>query len=260
MLVDVITRNAIWKGQDDFPYDSLSQDELEKWLNYIKNKCWWGSYFSRLTKEPIKKRDEALAEIHSAFFLEEIKGFVVKEREPKGANNKRGEFILSVGGIDIFCEVKSPGWESEIVKKEGINSSRLRQGKHLPFEVRWTGISEFIQGTVNNAYEKFSEDKANLLIIVDDFWVPLFHQPPVQRNLTLYNALYYQSRPASCQDPPSGCFTSSSFENLSGVLFLNIKEKNNQFEYQNQLCINAFAKMELPDALKNNLDVFNAFQ
>jgi len=255
LLADIL-RVAVWKGQDDFPYDSLAQSEPEKWLSYMKKKGWVDSYFPRLTKMNINKRDEALAEICGAFFLEEKKGFVIKEREPEGANNKRGEFILSISEVDIFCEVKSPGWESEIVKKEGVSSPRLQQGKYLSVEGRWGDDSESIRQVINKAYEKLPDDKVSLLIIVDDFWRSLFHQLTME--ITLNKALYYKSRSYPCQDPPSGCFVSDNLRNLSGVLFIKIKKENNQFVYQNKLCINSFATVTFPHEFKDKLDVFKA--
>lgn len=252
-LLDDILKTAAWRGKDDFPYDSLAKAELQKWLEYAKSKGWYDEYFQRLTKMDINKRDEALDEILAAYFLEEKMHFVVKDREPKGENSKRGEFILVAEEIGIFCEVKSPGWESEIVEKEGVNSPRLRQGKYLPCEARWGDEFEPIRYTVDKAYAKLPKDKPNLLIIVDDFWRPLFH--PIIFKRTIYHALYYEARPEPCQDPASGCFATEDYENLSGILFLKSQIRNNDFIYSNRLCLNKYALCTLPSQLLTSFNV-----
>lgn len=253
-LLDDILKTAVWRGKDDFPYDSLVKAELQKWLQYTKNKGWFDEYLPRLTKMDINKRDEALDEILTAYFLEEKMHFVVKDREPKGANGKRGEFILVAEETDIFCEVKSPGWESEIVKKEGVHSSRLSTSKYLPVEARWGDDSAAIKATVDKAYEKLPNDKPILLIMVDDFWRNLFQSSTLFK-ITVNKALYYESRPAPCQDPPSGCFATKDYEKLSGILFLKFQIKNNNVIYNNRLCLNKYALCRLPSKLLTSLNV-----
>ncbi len=252
-LLDDILKVAVWKDKDDFPYDSLFQVELQNWLQYAKSKGWYDEYLPRLTKMDINKRDEALDEILAAYFLEEKMHFVVKDREPKGANGKRGEFILVAEGTDILCEVKSPGWESEIVKKEGVHSSRLKTSKYLPVEARWGDDSAAIKATVDKSYEKLPNDKPSLLIIVDDFWRSLFQSTTFKR--TIYHALYYEDRPEPCKDPPSGYFATKDYENLSGILFLKSQIRNNDFIYSNRLCLNKYALYIFPSQLLTSLNV-----
>jgi len=251
-LLDDILKTAAWRGKDDFPYDSLVKAELQKWLQYTKNKGWFDEYLPRLTKMDINKRDEALDEILAAYFLEEKMHFVVKDRDPKGANGKRGEFILVAEETDIFCEVKSPGWESEIVKKEGVHSSRLSTSKYLSVEARWGDDSAAIKATVDKAYEKLPNDKPSLLIIVDDFWRPLFH--PTTFKITIYYALYYETIPEPYKDPPSGCFAIKDYKNLSGILFLKSQIRNNDFIYSNRLCLNKHALCTFPSQLLTSLN------
>ncbi|HTZ11734.1 MAG TPA: hypothetical protein VMD04_05130 [Candidatus Margulisiibacteriota bacterium] len=247
-LLDDILKVAVWKNTDDFPYDLLAQAELEKWLRYAQNKDWLTEYLPRLTKMNINNRDEALNEIFAAYFLEEKMHLTVREREPVGANGKRGEFIIVANGVGIFCEVKSPGPESEIVEKEGVGSPRLSQGKYLPNEARWGDDSKAVRQVVNKTYKKLPNDKPSLLIIVDDFWRDLFEIKTFE--ITVNKSLYYESRTAPYEDSPSGCFAAKDYEKLGGVLFLKLQKRNNTFIYNNRLCLNKYALFQLLPALR----------
>lgn len=248
-ILDDILKNAIWKDKDEFPYDNLYADEIEKQLNYIKNKNWLVSYMPRLTKMDTTKRDEALTEICSSYFLEEQMRFLVKDLEPEGAGKKKGDFILSIDNTEIFCEVKSPGWEREIYKEQGPNSQRLHLPKYIPVEVRWGDDSEAIKYSVDKAYEKIPGNKPSLLIIVDDFWRSLFHETLFK--ITINRALYYEARPDPCKDPPSGYFAAKTHENLSGILFIQLQLNTSRVMYKNKLCLNEHALYQLPQIFKN---------
>jgi len=103
-------------GNSDIINDNWKK-EINKWLVFIRNKGELKRFIPRLTKMNNSKRDEALAEISSAYLLENELNFVVIGWEVPTKNNKNVDFVIEEKVNEIFCEVKSPGWEGELSKK-----------------------------------------------------------------------------------------------------------------------------------------------
>ncbi len=118
-------------GADQFPSCLDWADEHEAWLRFIEQAGALDHYRAR-RGGPKQRRDEAFAEIAVAYFFSATCGMSVFGWEPRGAIGKRGEFLV---GSDprqpVFVEVKSPGWEDEIVKAEGQDTPRLHQPKYV---------------------------------------------------------------------------------------------------------------------------------
>jgi len=258
LILDDILKNAKWKGQDAFPSNELLENECEKWLVYLNNKGWLSEYMPRLIKMDTKKRDEVLSEISSAYFLEEICGIPVKEVEQEGINNKRGDFIVSVDSMDVFCEVKSPGWEADIVKEQGPKSERLKMPKYINAETRSVGNSDAIRYAIEDAYEKLPEDMPNLLIINDDLWFSILDEPVDDgMPLSVNNALFYKPLPPPYSDErPQGCFMTDQYRVLSGALFLRVVKyaTKDKIIYESMLFLNNNTLHPLPQGLKIKLE------
>lgn len=106
------------------------------------------------------------------------------EWEPIGADGKRGEFL--VGSPPVFVEVKSPGWEDEIVKAEGRESDRLQQPKYIHAEARSTAPWASVRHAVKKAYPKMPDTMPTLLVINDDLLVSLSDWNQVVTEIGLY--------------------------------------------------------------------------
>lgn len=215
-LLAKIAQGSRWLGKDKFPSEELWADEVEKWLQYVEGRSQFGRFLSRLSDLPAK-RDETLAEIKAAYFIEKYAGYPIDNWEPPGTNGKLGEFSFGFDGKQIFCEVKSPGWERAIVESEGANSPRKNQPKYIPgVEAGLFDNSRYVRGSISKAYPKFAGGMPNLLILADDLRVSLTDDP-----LGVPKALY---------EPGSGCFTSGQFSNLGAVAVLNV-EHTGSVEY-----------------------------
>ena len=139
-------------------------------------------------------------------------------------NGKLGEFSFGFDGKEIFCEVKSLGWEREIVEREGVNSPRLNQSKYIRGEGGSFDNSSYVQATVLKAYPKFPINQPTLLILVDDFKVPLSDDP-----IDMWKALFKEN---------VGCFTTNQFCNLGAIGVLCMEKIDPDFcVYHNPMAL-----------------------
>lgn len=254
-ILDGIIKCAKWQGQNVLSSNGLWAEEIEKWLEYIKNKCWFDKYEPRLTKQNKENFWEALSEISSMYFLEQIHKLSIKQLEPLGRNRKKGDFLLRINGISIFCEVKSPGWEADVVRCEGPNSHRLKQPKYINAEVRFIDNSVAIRNAVVKAYEKLSDNIPSLLIINSDLWWGGWGDEIKVNKMPLFidRALYYEPlKPPYTDLRPKGCFMTKEYERLSAVLFLDITVSGNKIKYDKTLALNNNAVCLLPKIKRLN--------
>ena len=196
------------KWTDDYPaWESYSRelDALVDWAS--ANGCLW-RFQSRLESKNTQ-RDEALAELRLAYLLDSM-GFPIVGWDPPGVNGKKGEYLLATPEtIDVFVELKSPGWESELTPAQ-----RAAGRQHRP---KYDGMGGGAVGNFQavhqciarpNTYPKFTTTQANLLIIADDLNLSL-HDMLFQVEGALYGA--------KLQYGEDGYFTSNRFENLGGL-------------------------------------------
>jgi hypothetical protein len=157
---------------------------------------------------------EALNELRVAFFFHRC-GFPIIQWEPQGANGKVGEYVIRTPeGIDVFVEVKSPGWEGELGAEER-KSGRTKLPKYggsggggatAPY-------IGHLKGCVSRAYPKFAPTAANLLVVSDDFFIPLGFTE-------VADAALYDKADQSGGEP--GIFESRKFENIGGIGIFDI--------------------------------------
>lgn len=253
-LLYKMLEESVWKDQDAFPSDDVWAKEVENWLEFIKSKGQIDRFWSRLTKQDTKKRDEALAEIRSAYFLDKRLGFSIADWEPKSNKGKKCDFVLSVNSNNIFCEVKNPGWESDFVKEQGIGTQRLKMPKYVHCEARAVDNSGAIRNAINKAYEQLPQNEKNLLIIDDDLWMPILDESSISDSielpLSISRTLYYEPSLSPFVDTKQkGCFTTDLYQQLSGILLLHIVNVNGVISYRNKIFDNPFAVNKLPKEL-----------
>ena len=207
-------------GNSDIINDNWKK-EINKWLVFIKNKGELKRFIPRLTKMNNSKRDEALVEISSAYLLENELNFVVIGWEVPTKNNKNVDFVIEKKANEIFCEVKSPGWEGELSKKE-LMGGRKDQPKYKHLEWRSFAHWRNIRYAIKKAYPKFLSNCKNLVIIQDDLWVNILDFPTdIQIEIALFED-------QSVYNNEKGYFVNSDYENVGGILFIDINPTNSK--------------------------------
>ncbi len=213
-------------GNSDIKNDSW-KNEIEKWLLYINNKGELDRFLPRLTKMNSRKINEALAEISSAYLLESILNLKVTGWEVPTNSDKNVDFTIDLNSEEVYCEVKSPSWQSELSKKEKLGI-RKAQGKYIKNEVRFFGHWKNINYAIKKAYPKFLNNCKNLVIINDNLWLNILDFPTdIQIKIALFNnGIGYGGI--------KGVFISRDYENVGGVLFININpsSKESIFKYK----------------------------
>jgi hypothetical protein len=244
----VALSDAYQTGLSEVLWDANWQCEIELWLEFLSDEGQLDRYVPRISRSDQAKAFEALDEVKSAYFLTLICGFGICEWEPRGQGEKVGEFTLEVRDARIFCEVKSPGWEREMVKLHGEYSQRLAQPKYLSGEGGSFDNTEDIRDAVERAYEEFPDTQSCLLIFNSDLMVsPLKEANPGGIPLSVNGALYDRF------NDKDGCFTSTCFERCGGVLFLDVDQFSQGVTYTFQLFENPHATLPLPAALRERL-------
>jgi hypothetical protein len=191
------------------------KNEIEKWLLYINNKGELNRFLPRLTKMDSRKINEVLAEISSAYLLESILNLKVTGWEVPTSSDKNVDFTIDLNSEEVYCEIKSPSWQSELSKKEKLGI-RKAQGKYKKNEVRFFGHWKNIRYAIKKAYPKFLSNCKNLLIIQDDLFVSILDFPtktPI--DIALYEEIGQYNN-------EKGYFANSDYENIGGILFIDI--------------------------------------
>lgn len=236
MLFDEIFRKQSRNNDKSiWPASEKWTTEINKWLEFIKYKKELERYLPRL-KDSSARRDDALSEIYSAYILETKFNYKIIGWEEKGNNGKDIDLVIKDGNDKVYCEVKSPGWESELNSNERKNG-RSRLEKHVNGEVR--GITPWrpIRYAVKKAYPKFLAGNKNVVIIKDD----LFIEPDSGD----FEMALYEPKPLF--DNESGYFADAGYGVISGVLHLQLKLVSGQgFErtsnyYKNPFALNMWA-------------------
>ncbi len=215
-LLDEVKKNARWRGRDNFPSNEAWDRETNRWFAFAKKHWRFDQYLPRLRDMP-SQRNEALAELAVAYFLTEKKDLKLIEFDPIGKNGKCGEFLFQTNdGSNIFCEVKSPGWEGDFASrghKERLKMPKFVNGEAGGFDNK-TNLRHVIE---NRAYPKCPNGCLTLVVIADDFMVSL-----AEDKSSLPSVLFHEQRKPPYVDKNSdGTFVTSKFENLSAVASLN---------------------------------------
>lgn len=162
-LLHSVVEGARWAGKDGFP-GSIGPDIFEEWLRFIDSKGELGRFSNRLrTCSTTQLRDETFVEIGAAHLLEVRCGLPIIEWEPPGAGVSKGEFLVALpDGRQMFVEVKSPGWESEVIDQARTfgdparppTPARLEQPKFIGGEAFWFAPDIPVLRSIEKAYPK----------------------------------------------------------------------------------------------------------
>jgi len=212
------------------------KNEIEKWLLYINNKGELKRFIPRLTKMNSRKKNEVLAEISSAYLLESILSLKVTGWEVPTNSDKNVDFTIDLNSEEVYCEVKSPSWQSELTEREKLGVRKV-QGKYKKNEVRFFGHWRNIWYAIKKAYPKFLSDCKNLAIINDDLFTGILDFP---NDTAIKIALFNDS---VAYEGIKGTFINNDYENIGGVLFININPSSKKKVYK-------YKFVENPNALK----------
>lgn len=240
-FLSMISVGSRWIGTDAFPSCMEWADEHESWMRYVKNQGELDRYIPRLTKSK-EQRDEAFSEMAVAYYLGAKCGLSIVTWEPPGEAGKKGEFIVQDGtGQHVFVEVKSPGWEAEIVEveKEGRGSPRLSQPKHVSGETRFTEPWASVRHAVCKAYPKMPATLPTFLVIRNDLVVDLNDWGPWDTEIALYTPKHPgQSCGYLAETAP---FADKSFERLGAVGIFTVDLPASGIQYRLEMFENPYA-------------------
>jgi len=237
-LLFEVSQGAPWA--DDFPAWKEWADEIERQLKFVVSQGELERFRPRL-RGPAMRRDETFAELKAAYFLGSRCGIPIHEWEPLAPSGRRGDFVLGGwDGSEVFVEVKSPGWEAEIVESEGQNSPRLTQPKFIP-ETRSTAPWAAIRRAVAKAYPKMPDGKPTLLVVVPDTFI----KPD---RFIVDIALYCEqcSGYETGYLAEAGCFVGTRYENLGAVGVLTVEMKGEEVSYSFEVYRNPNALVTVP--------------
>jgi hypothetical protein len=162
-----ILDGAVWCEKHSFPAHQAWADEIERILAFLESQSQFGRFQSRLCAW---ERDGALAEARAGLYFHR-NGFRILGWEPVAVAGIPGDIEISWRDTEpLFLEVKCPSWEGELEKKE-IQAGRTERPKYISAEARAIDPVERVIYAVRKALPKFSPDRTNLVVVVDDLFV-----------------------------------------------------------------------------------------
>jgi len=234
-LLYEISQQADWISEDEFPAAPEWADVHEEWLRFVDSKEQAARFASRLTKSAYQ-RDRTFAEIAVGYFLETKCSLPIIEWKPHGEGRTKGEFMVGSPDERMFVEVKTGGWQKDIKEAEGRNSPRFRQPKYINAEARSVCNWAVIRNAISNGYKKFRDSIPSLLIIRDDYLIPLdkFLGPDIA---------FYRS--------DDGCFIDRQYERLGsvGIFGVDLGDKGLHYHFSIYENPNAMNSVKLPQAV-----------
>jgi len=239
-LTQRLLSGSKWQGNDQFPARQVWADEVESVLGFLDRENRLADFLAVIKGARNQQhRDACLAEARGSYFLNQ-NGFRIVEWEPQGAGTTKGEALVSYpGSPDIFVEVKQPSWRGEFLPQTTADRKRMsdvetaqryqrmKQEKFLPgvLEAGAVGSHHFAMSVVRrNALPKFTNQRPNLAIVVDDCKVTVVGIPSLSE--------YVQEEflnPAHDPDDPDDRWT---YERLGGVLFLELEPVGTSIIYK----------------------------
>ncbi len=210
-----------WRGE--YPAHPEYSRELDALLHFAKQNGYFERFEPNIENKD-RQRDKALNELRLAYLFRSL-GFGISAWDPPGANGMTGEFMLtSPGEPDVFVEIKSRGWESELTQAQ----KDAGLAKLLKYDVwkggavgNWQAVHACISS--DNCYPKFLPTMPNLLIMADDLNVSL-HDTLFQ----VREALFGEKRIFG----EDGYFTTNRFENIGALGVFNFGARSRGVEYE----------------------------
>ena len=244
-ILHLIAQGAEWRTEDAFPAFPRWADEHERWLEFVDAKGELARFLPRLKKSAYQ-RDRTLSEIGSAYYLEKKRSLPIIGWEPTGNGGKKGEYLVQGPTGPIFVEVKTGGWQKDVVEAQGRKSPRLSQPKYLDAEARSVAPWTVIRNAIANAYPKFTGTIPSLLIIRDDYFINL---DPFNIDIALFCP--GRGKHAGGYLAENGYFLDSRFERLGGIAIFNVELGGRGLRYSFSISHNpkALGAVTLPPAL-----------
>lgn len=242
-------QGAAWTVEDPFRLGRHVATGYEGWLRLADERAVLEQLFLPKLRGRKTQRDEALAELGTAYFLEHRCHLPILAWEPPGANGRVGEYLVELPrGQEMFVEVKSPGWEGEVAEELGPGSAlarRKRQPKHIHLEGRAYNHTQRVRNVIARAYSKMPDDTPTLLIFFDDLFVSL-NDGLDMVEVALYAKRLIDPRNPAAQYQPTwwaedGCFVGQKYDRIGAVGVLNVVLYD-PFEYNFVLFRNPHAR------------------
>lgn len=210
-LTRAILDGAVWREKHPFPAHQAWADEIERVLAFLEMQGQFGRFQSRLRAW---ERDGAMAEARAGFYFHR-NGFRILAWEPVAVAGIPGDIEIVWRDTEaLFLEVKCPSWEGELEKEE-IQAGRTERPKHINAEGRAIDPVERVMYVVGKALPKFSPDRANLVVVVDDLFVSPLDLPTT----------FVSGRLA-------GELADARYSTVSGVFLLNPVLYRDEVEYR----------------------------
>jgi hypothetical protein len=243
-LLHSIAQGAEWTKEDEFPAAPEWADEHERWLAFVEAKGELARFIPRLKKNAYQ-RDRTFSEIGIAYYLEEQRSLPIIEWEPTGNGVKTGEYLVQGPTGPIFVEVKTAGWQKDIMEAEGRQSPRLSQPKYINAEARSVAPWAAIRNAIANAYPKFASTVPSLLVIRDDYSISL---DTFNKDIALFCP--GRGKQAGGYLAENGYFLDSRFERLGGIAIIRFELGQSGLRYNFFISHNpnAVEAVKLPSA------------
>jgi len=216
-ILHSIAQGAEWTTEDEFPAAPEWADEHEQWLAFVDSKGELARFLPRLKKSAYQ-RDRTFSEIGIAYYLETRRSLPIIEWEPTGNEAKTGEYMVQGPTGPIFVEVKTGGWQKDIVEEQGRHSPRLSQPKYINAEARSVAPWAVIRNAIANAYPKFTSTMPSLLIIREDYLAPL---DTFNKDIALFCP--GRGKQGDGYLAENGYFLDSRFERLGGLAIFSVE-------------------------------------
>lgn len=232
---------ATWQQSSEFPAHQNWADDIERVLCFLVAQGVFERFLPRLRARETE-RDGALAEARTGFFFHR-NGFRILQWEPEAVAGRPGDLDIQWRDTEpFFVEVKGPGWEGELTRDE-IAEGRTTAPKYINAEARAIDPTERVVYAVEKALPKFSPDRINLVVVVDD----LFFSPTELPKPLLEGRL-------------TRALVEDRFRPVAGIFLLNpcSYTGENQVEYIDHYIPNPKAARFLPNAVHDGLLAGNA--
>lgn len=168
-----IVDGAVWREKHPFPAHQEWADEIESILEFLERQGQLGRFRSRLCAW---ERDGAMAEARAGFYFH-LNRFRILTWEPVAVSGIPGDIEIDLHGTEaLFLEVKCPSWEGELEKRER-NAGRTDRPKYINAEARAVDPVERVMYVAGKALPKFSPERVNIIVVVDDLFVSPLELP-----------------------------------------------------------------------------------
>jgi hypothetical protein len=206
-----IVDGAVWREKHPFPAHQEWADEIERVFEFLEEQRQFSRFQSRLRAW---ERDGAMAEARAGFYFHR-NGFRILAWEPMAVPGIPGDIEIAWQDTEaLFLEVKCPSWEGELEKRE-IYAGRTDRPKHINAEARAIDPVERVMYVVGKALPKFSPERVNVIVVVDDLFVS-----PLDLSTDIVGGRI------------AGELTDGRYSTVSGVFLLNPVLYRAQVEYR----------------------------